>query len=69
MLKFQMEVVAMFGESAFCMEFGNDMDMCMEGLELVIPTAMQVLGKNGHDHAQRFCTEHMHCEHGEQGLF
>merc|ERR1719154_1012840 len=63
----QMEVVAAFGESDFCMGFGEDVGMCMEGLELVIPTAMHVLAGNGHQHAHDFCVHQVECQ--EHGLF
>ena len=62
-----MEVVAMFGESEFCAQFADDVDMCMQGLELVIPTAMHILAGNGHSHAHDFCVNNIECQ--EHSLF
>ena len=59
--------MAKFGEGEFCSQFGNDVDKCMQGLELVIPTAMTVLADNGHNHTHDFCVHQAECQ--EHGLF
>ena len=53
----QEQVVLAFTESTFCADFAGEenMDMCMQALDLVIPEAMTLLAGQGHMFTNEFC--------------
>jgi len=56
----QQQIVAHFMEVGFCAE-SEEMEKCMQGLEVVIPTAMTLLAADGNSRVQDFCKKEAGC--------